>query len=135
MVSTPGEARGVPGTGEHDRDRSGEEQLSASRCATGRIGRVPEEAEPGQGAGVSEPCTVAMEACGGGHRWGREIGRLGQAVRLVRRPCVKACIKRQKNEAADAAARQALATLANRMARIVWALMMKKESCRAPAAA
>ena len=28
-------------------------------------------------------CTVAMEACGGAHHWGREIGSLGHAVRLV----------------------------------------------------
>ncbi len=33
---------------------------------------------------ASQPrCTVAMEACGGAHHWGREIGRLGHAVRLV----------------------------------------------------
>ena len=23
------------------------------------------------------PCTVALEACGGAHHWGREIGKLG----------------------------------------------------------
>jgi transposase len=28
-------------------------------------------------------CTVAMEACGGAHFWGREIGKLGHEVRLI----------------------------------------------------
>ncbi len=28
-------------------------------------------------------CTVAMEACGGAHYWGREIGKLGHEVRLI----------------------------------------------------
>ncbi len=28
-------------------------------------------------------CGVAMEACGGAHFWGREIGRLGHEVRLI----------------------------------------------------
>ena len=28
-------------------------------------------------------CTVAMEACGGAHHWGREIGKLGHEVRLI----------------------------------------------------
>lgn len=28
-------------------------------------------------------CTVAMEACASSHYWGREIGSLGHAVRLI----------------------------------------------------
>ncbi|SNT71514.1 hypothetical protein SAMN05444959_10222 [Paracoccus seriniphilus] len=28
-------------------------------------------------------CLVAMEACGGAHFWGREIGKLGYEVRLI----------------------------------------------------
>lgn len=28
-------------------------------------------------------CVVAMEACGGAHFWGREIGKLGHEVRLI----------------------------------------------------
>ena len=28
-------------------------------------------------------CVVAMEACGGAHFWGRELGRLGHQVRLI----------------------------------------------------
>ena len=49
-------------------------------------------------------CTVAMEACGGAHHWGREIGSLGHAVRLVPPIYVKAYVKRQKNDASDAEA-------------------------------
>ena len=50
------------------------------------------------------PCTVAMEACGGAHHWGREIGGLGHGVRLVPPVYVKPYVKRQKNDAADAEA-------------------------------
>ena len=50
------------------------------------------------------PCVVAMEACGGSHYWGREIGKLGQDVRLIPPAYVKPFVKRQKNDMADAEA-------------------------------
>ena len=50
------------------------------------------------------PCVVAMEACGGAHFWGREISKLGHAVRLILPAYVKPFVKRQKNDAADAEA-------------------------------
>lgn len=50
------------------------------------------------------PCTVAMEACSGGHHWGREISRLGHVVKLIPPAYVKPFVKRQKNDAADAEA-------------------------------
>jgi transposase len=49
-------------------------------------------------------CTVAMEACGGAHYWGREIAKLGHEVRLIAAKYVKPFRKRQKNDAADAEA-------------------------------
>lgn len=54
---------------------------------------------------ASQPaCTVAMEACGGSHFWGREIDKLGHRVRLIPPAYVKPFVKRQKNDAADAEA-------------------------------
>ena len=49
-------------------------------------------------------CVVAMEACGGSHHWGREIGKLGHTVRLIPPAYVKPFVRRQKNDAADAEA-------------------------------
>lgn len=49
-------------------------------------------------------CTVALECCGGSHWWGREIGALGHAVKLIPANYVKPYVKRQKNDANDAAA-------------------------------
>jgi transposase len=50
------------------------------------------------------PCVVAMEACGGAHYWGRELGRFGHTVRLIPPAYVKPFVKRHKNDAADAEA-------------------------------
>ena len=50
------------------------------------------------------PCTVAMEACGGAHHWGREMAKLGHKVKLIAPKYVKPFVKRQKNDAADAEA-------------------------------
>ena len=50
------------------------------------------------------PCTVALEVCGGSHHWGREIRQLGHTVKLLTPHDVKPFVKRQKNDANDAAA-------------------------------
>ena len=50
------------------------------------------------------PCIVAMEACATSHFWGRFARGLGHEVRLIPPIYVKPFVKRQKNDAADAAA-------------------------------
>ena len=50
------------------------------------------------------PCLVGLEACATSHYWARELARLGHEVRLMPAKDVKAYIKRNKNDAADAEA-------------------------------
>lgn len=50
------------------------------------------------------PCLVGMEACATAHYWGRELRALGHEVRLMPPQYVKAYVKRNKNDAADAEA-------------------------------
>jgi transposase len=50
------------------------------------------------------PCLVGMEACATGHHWSRELTKLGHEVRLMTAKDVKAYVKRNKNDAADAEA-------------------------------
>jgi Transposase len=49
-------------------------------------------------------CLVGMEACASAHYWARELTKLGHEVRLMPAKDVKAYIKRNKNDAADAEA-------------------------------
>ncbi|WP_206240208.1 IS110 family RNA-guided transposase [Novosphingobium terrae] len=49
-------------------------------------------------------CIVAMEACATGHFWGRTAQAAGHEVRLIPPIYVKPFVKRQKNDASDAAA-------------------------------
>jgi transposase len=50
------------------------------------------------------PCLIGMEACATAHYWARELTRLGHEVRLMPAKDVKAYVKRNKNDAADAEA-------------------------------
>jgi transposase len=50
------------------------------------------------------PCLVGMEACATAHHWSRELTALGHEVRLMPPGYVKAYVKRNKNDAADAEA-------------------------------
>jgi transposase len=50
------------------------------------------------------PCLVGMEACATSHYWARELTKLGHEVRLMPAKDVKAYVKRNKNDAADAEA-------------------------------
>ena len=50
------------------------------------------------------PCLIGMEACATAHYWARELTKLGHKVRLMPAKDVKAYVKRNKNDAADAEA-------------------------------
>src|SRR5215468_5060226 len=50
------------------------------------------------------PCLIGMEACASAHYWARELKKLGHNVRLMPAKDVKAYVKRNKNDAVDAAA-------------------------------
>lgn len=49
-------------------------------------------------------CTMAMEACGGAHHWGRQIAALGHTVRLIAPQFVKPFVKGNKTDGNDAEA-------------------------------
>ena len=50
------------------------------------------------------PCVVGIEACATAHHWARELIALGHRVKLMPPAYVKAYVKRNKNDAADAEA-------------------------------
>src|SRR3982075_684346 len=50
------------------------------------------------------PGLIGMEACATAHYWARELTKLGHRVRLMPAKDVKAYVKRNKNDAADAEA-------------------------------
>jgi transposase len=50
------------------------------------------------------PCLVGLEASGSAHHWARELIKLGHVARMMPPAYVKPYIRRQKNDAADAAA-------------------------------
>lgn len=78
-------------------------------CATDRGGavlfnRVLSRTRLQQFLNEQSPCIVAMEACATSHFWGRFAQSRGHDVRLIPPIYVKPFVKRQKNDAADAAA-------------------------------
>ena len=50
------------------------------------------------------PCVVGLQACGSAHHWARELIKLGHEARMMPPAYVKPYVRRQKNDAADAAA-------------------------------
>ena len=50
------------------------------------------------------PCLIGIEACATAHHWARELTALGHQVKLMPPAYVKAYVKRNKNDAADAEA-------------------------------
>lgn len=51
-----------------------------------------------------KPCLIGMEACATAHHWARRLTALGHQVKLMPPAYVKAYVKRNKNDAADAEA-------------------------------
>jgi transposase len=49
-------------------------------------------------------CNIVMEACGSSHHWARHLGAAGHVVRLLPAQYVRAYVKRNKTDRADAAA-------------------------------
>jgi transposase len=54
--------------------------------------------------GKLEPCVVGMEACATAYYWARELSKFGHTVKLIPPSYAKAYVRRNKNDAADAAA-------------------------------
>ena len=54
--------------------------------------------------GKLPPCLIGMEACSTAHYWAREIAKFGHTVKLIPPAYAKAYVRRNKNDAADAAA-------------------------------
>ena len=54
--------------------------------------------------GDLKPCLIGIEACATAHHWARQLQALGHEVRLMPPAYVKAYVKRNKNDAADAEA-------------------------------
>ena len=50
------------------------------------------------------PCLIGLEACATSHHWARTLQALGHEVRIMPANYVKAYVKRNKNDAADAQA-------------------------------
>ena len=50
------------------------------------------------------PTVIAVEACGASHHWARLLQSFGHTVKLISPQLVKPCVKRGKNDAADAEA-------------------------------
>ncbi len=73
-------------------------------------------------------CTVAMEACGSAHHWGRAIRDAGHEVRLIPPAYVKPFVERQKNDAADA---EAIAEAASRPTMRFVAVKTEEQQARA----
>lgn len=53
---------------------------------------------------VLRPARVAMEACGGAHHWARSLGAMGHQVELLPARQVRAFVRGNKDDAADARA-------------------------------
>jgi transposase len=51
-----------------------------------------------------KPCLIAIEACGSGHHWARELRALGHSMRLIHAKVVRPFVSGNKTDATDARA-------------------------------
>ena len=51
-----------------------------------------------------KPCLIAIEACGSGHHWARELRALGHSVQLIHAKVVRPFVSGNKTDATDARA-------------------------------
>src|SRR5271166_3823724 len=82
------------------------------------------------------PCIVGIEACASSHYWARELTALGHEVKLMppalkhgtkHRPWLASLLNRRPTKVAAIA-------LANKLARMAWAMMAKGERYKEPIA-
>ena len=72
---------------------------------TGEIGRKKlSRAKLAEHFAQLQPVRIAMEACGSAHHWARSLGALGHEVELLPARQVKAFVRSNKDDAADARA-------------------------------
>jgi hypothetical protein len=96
-----------PNASYHDRVGYRQERVSGSRDRRGQKVVVRKQLRRRQVVALFEalpPCLIGMEACATAHYWARELTKLGHTVRLMPAKDVKAYVKRNKNDAADAEA-------------------------------
>jgi len=80
-------------------------QLHWVNGETGEIGRKKlARARLGEFFAQLQPARVAMEACGSAHHWARVLGALGHQVELLPAQQVRAFVRSNKDDAADARA-------------------------------
>ncbi|KQX21355.1 IS110 family transposase [Variovorax sp. Root434] len=80
-------------------------QLHWVNSETGEIGRRKlGRAKLSEFFAQLQPARVAMEACGSAHHWARELGALGHQVELLPARQVRAFVRGNKDDAADARA-------------------------------
>ena len=74
------------------------------------------------------PCVIGMEACASAHHWGRAFEQCGHTVKLMSPKYVKPYVKTNKNDC-----RVAAVAVANKNARVIWALLAHDDVYRQPA--
>ena len=80
-------------------------QLHWVEPSTGEIMRKKlSRAKFGEFVGQLLPARIVMEACGGAHHWGRSLMALGHQVELLPARQVRAFVRGNKDDAADARA-------------------------------